>query len=244
MMGLSKSNEALSGNGDGNQSTERNEDNPPPPYQEASSSLSSSRQPRVRKLRVQYDEGKSPNHLKVFEVNNLGEGQQPLYWAKLHMTKLFSSGVHMEFKTGAHDEDIGSAKFHKTGSPKIDLKFRDDKSTTMTGYAGTTYAMMNFMCPSAGAGGRKLRWTRPGQGLDMICVCVDPNDKDEKKELASIQFRRMGDPVGEITIGDGELGQDGHWVEEMMISGLAYIHLSKYMGDYAGGHSSIGVGAT
>lgn len=236
-MSSSKSEEAVSGRGN---ATERNEDNPPPPYHEASSS--SSRRPPVRTLRVQYDEGKSPNHLRVFEVNNLGEGQQPLYWAKLHLTKLFGSGAHMEFKTGAHDEDIGSAKFHKTGSAKIDLKFRDGKSATMTGYAGTTYSIMNFMCPSAGAGGRKLQWKRPGQGLDMICI--DPNDKDEKKELASIKFSNMGDPVGEIAIGDGELGQDEHLVEEIMISGLAYIHLSKYMSDYAGGHSSIGVGAT
>ena len=148
----------------------------------------------------------------------------------------------MEFKTAPHDEDIGSAKFHKIGSARVDLNFRDGKSTTMTGYSGTTYSIMNFTCPSAGAGGRRLQWKRPGQGLDLICV--DPNDKDDKKKLASIQFETLGKPVGEIAIGDDELGRDGHWVEEIVISGLAYVHLSKYMSNYAGGRSSIGVGAT
>ncbi len=148
----------------------------------------------------------------------------------------------MEFKTAPQDDSIGSAKFHKLGSPRIDLKFRDGKSATMTGYSGTTYSIMNFTCPSAGTEGRRLQWKQPGQGLDLICI--DSNDKDEKKELASMHFGTLGEPVGEIAIGDDVLGRDGHWVEEIMISGLAYIHLSKYMPNYAGGRSSIGSGYT
>lgn len=235
-----ESKELLSGIGDGEQSNKSVEDNPPPPYQEASSSLSS-RQPPLRTLRVQYDEGISPNRLSVFETTNLGEGQQPLYWAKLHITKLISGGAHMEFfKTAPHDEDVGSAKFHKMGSPRVDLTFRDGSSTTMTVYTGATYSVMNFTCFSTGArGGRRLQWKRFGQGFTLICA--DPNDHDENKQLASIHFGGSSNPLGEIVIEDHELGRDGHWVEEIMISGLAYIHLLKFMGNYAGARSSIGV---
>ena len=234
------SKEALSGKGNGDRLNDEIEDHPPPPYQETSSSSSSSRRPSVRTLRAQFDEGKSPKWLRVFEMTNPGEGQQPLYTAKLHITSLLSGGAHMEFKIAPHDEKIGSVKFHKTGGGKVDLQFRNGKKSTMTGYTGVTYSIMNFTCPSAGTEGRRLQWKRPGQGLQLICL--DPNGKDENKQLASMQFETLGNPVGNIVIEDDELGRNGHCVEEMVISGLSYVHLLKYMQSYAGGRSSIGVG--
>ena len=182
--------------------------------------------PPLRTLKVQYEEGSYPKHLSMFEDDE----SQPIYWAKLHTTKIMR-GAHMEFKT--HDnKTIGTASFHKTGSAKVDLKFHN-VPTIMNGYFGTTYSLLNF---TSQASGQKLRWKRSSQAYNL--VCIDPNEI----ELASLNFGRSTKPCGEIEIFDPELAKGGCLLEEIFISGMSYIHLSKYMPSYAGGAGSIGLG--
>lgn len=292
-----------------------NQHQPPPPYQEGGApppptSLSSpSQRPSIRRtFRIQYDEGKFPNRVRVYEqTNNLGEGHaHPLYWAKLHISKILGGGgAHMEFKKRistsfsspsaiAHDnakkkdeekkkgeegegKDIGTAKFHKLGKMRVDLKFRNENggdvtTTTMTGYSGTTYAIMNFECfsssssssssigASRGGGGggggskglkqgrRQMRWKRPGQGLSLVLVDPlllhdnDGTDETTTKGLARMYFGGASNHVGEVTVFDEELARNERWFEEILIAGLAYVHLFRFLPNYAGGASSIGVG--
>ena len=191
-------------------------------YEESSDSLAS--RPSLRTLKVQYNSGVSPSNLIVYE----NDESQPLYRAKLHWTKIIKA--HMEFQNH-ENKTIGTANFHKTGTGKVDLTFHGT-SVTMDGYFGTTYSMLSF---ASQASGHKLRWKRPGQAYHLTCI-----DSDER-ELALLDFGRSDKLCGEIEIFDMELAKDRDLLEEVIISGMSYIHLSRYMPSYAGGTSAIGV---
>ena len=91
--------------------------------------------------------------------------------------------------------------------------------------------MLNFPSP---ASGQKLTWKRPSQALVLECMGPD------ETAIASLDFGRSTKPCGKLEIFDAEMAKGGKLLEEVMISGMAYIHLSRYMRNYAGGSSTIG----
>ena len=196
----------------------------PPPYTENGELASA--QSDLRTFNIVYEEGGNPKLLRVFEN---GDESRMLYYANLGSIKMFG-GDHMRFKTPSN-QDIGTASFHKTGTVRMDLTSRGTPFI-MRGYVGSTYSLLNFTSPTSG---QTLRWKQPKTPLNIICI--DEHDT----ELAMLHFGQSTKPRGTFEIFDPELAKGGRPLEEVLISGMAFIHITLYMSSYAGGSSGMGM---
>ena len=82
---------------------------------------------------------------------------------------------------------------------------------------------------TSNATGKPLRWKRPGQAYDLVCI-----DEGER-EIAEVKFGEVPGRCGEVRVMGEEVVGDERAVQELVVSGLSYVHLSKYFPNFTGG---------
>ena len=180
----------------------------------------------LRTLHIEYT-GKAGGNLRVLDSLNDAD-PHVLYAAKTHFTKLLS-GAHVEFTSGSEKEKLGSAAFHKV-SPRIDLKLHGD-AVTMTGSQGTYRSVFSWQSVT-GLG--RLTWKRSVR-MNMELTCVN----EQQVPLADLRWGTTAKAgTGKLDIFVPDIAKGGKDLDEIVFSGLAYLHLSLYMNMYAGSGSA------
>lgn len=185
----------------------------------------------LRTLIARYN-GKSGGELTILEI-------ETVYKVKTHMFAMETllHRPHMEFEFADGRGRAGTATFHKT-TARVDITVNSE-SITILGNLGVAVSIFTFSSANLNSTGtpQKMKWTRKTQTRDL--VCVDHHGTPVAKIVWGLSAATQEGRI-EILTPLAAKGQQA--LDEIVITGMALIHLSLYMGMYGGAQGGGGVG--
>ena len=183
--------------------------------------------PILRTLKAHYS-SVSGGKLIVYETDD----SQPVYVAD---TRTIMK-PHMKFRSdGDSRGPVGTATFHMM-QPNIDLTVQGDKihinahlGPLRTFYFFQSSAILPRADTSQPSLSQRFNWSRNNARPDLFCL--DPNGV----EIAQLRWRKGGQKrYGEFEIYEPSCVLNGRALDEIVIGGMAQIHLISYMTMSAG----------